>query len=187
VRSKGQGIERSLVVAANIGPWFGGSGTDRGRTGRIAVVAQRDPGAQRTGHTPLAAPRLDRWPHVRVVATEPAWPFDLSLIGGRVQAGFGLGPWTLIGALGGRNRTAGNRSDPPGGTACAAVREEPDAALLPRNPALVRRLSLGLRLPIAHDPAPLAALVDHSHVLLTSKDNEKNRGALRCCDPIQRG
>jgi hypothetical protein len=151
------------------------------------VVAERDPGAQWTRHTPLAAPRLDRQPRVRVVATEAAWPFDLSLIGGRVKAGLGVGPWTLISTLGGRNRTAGTRSDPPRGTSCAAVREEPDAALLTRNPALVRRLSLGLRLPIAHDPAPLAALVDHSHVLLTSKNNEKNQGALQRCDPIQRG
>jgi hypothetical protein len=148
-------------------------------------MAERDPGTQGAGHTPLAGPQLDRRPRMRVVGAQPAWPLDLSQIGVRVKAGIGLGlglgrrDWTLISTKGCQKRTAGNRDDPPGYTSCAAVSEEPNAALLARNPALVRRVSLGLlglRLPIAHDPAPLAALVDHSHVLLTSKDNEKKRG-----------
>jgi hypothetical protein len=44
-------------------------------------------------------------------------------------------------------------------------------------PVPILNLELWLSLPIAHDPAPLAALVDRSHELLTSKKLRKTQGA----------
>jgi hypothetical protein len=148
-------------------------------------VTERDPGAQWTGCTPLSASQFDRRARVRVVAAESAGPFGLSLIGGRAKAGLGVGAWTLVSTLVGRSRPTRKRGNAPGGSSWAAVREKSNATLLACDLALARCLSLGLRLPIAHDPAPLAALVDHSHVLLTSKDNEKKRATIRRSDPIQ--
>jgi hypothetical protein len=57
-----------------------------------------------------------------------------------------------------RKRKAANQ-----GATRASIRQETDATLFAGEPTLVVGLSLGLTWPIAHDPAPLAALVERSH------------------------
>jgi hypothetical protein len=120
---------------------------------------------------------------VHLIAAQPARSLDALRIGRRphprLQPGTGISIRIAIGvAFGSAERdgmgTAGIRGDPACRPPAAVIREEPDAALLAREPALVLGLSLALTLPIAADLAPLAALVDHSHVLLTSKETRRN-------------
>ena len=130
------------------------------------MVAERNPGAQRSRRASFGIARLDRLGCVPLVTTESTGPLVLPLIGDRGR--LRLGPRTLVSSAPGdrrRNRTAGSPCYPTRHASGAAIWEQPDTALLTRDRALVLRLSVGRSLPVAHDPAPLAALVDHSHVL----------------------